>query len=198
VCRFDGAYDERRLRTHLAPCRHLAPNLFDLYGIQHSCGGRKQLMILKRDVSLIEIVQARQPLPQFGCLDRPQAVIRQPAPHKAFDRCVMLVGLFVVAFQTVDERQRLNDPIGGLAQPGKKAQLFIGCVVRSGNGEVSQRSFEGSSVRHRQSAARRLGIHGDQNAQKVFDTAVTVAQQPERFIEIVVWRLTDLKCHSFL
>jgi hypothetical protein len=31
----------------------------------------------------------------------------------------------------------------------------------------------------------------------MFDSPVTVAQQAERFIEVVIRTLTDLECHSF-
>jgi hypothetical protein len=71
-------------------------------------------------------------------------------------------------------------------------------MLGSGDREVSEGSFESGPVRHRQRAASCIGIHGDQYTQEMFYSPVTVAQQAERFIEVVIRTLTDLECHSFL
>jgi hypothetical protein len=167
--------------------------------VEHSCCRREQFLILDGDVPLIQDLQLGQALTQLRGVGRRQTVLREPTLHKHTDGGVVGVGLIVIMFKTVYQRHRCHSGrVAATPKSREETLFFIGRVLWRGNGEVSQRCFERAAVCKRQRPASGLGVHDSQDMKEVLDPSMAVAQQPERFIQVVTWWLSDPNWHCSL
>jgi hypothetical protein len=106
---------------------------------------------------------------------------------------MMGVRLVVIALQPLDGIERIERfAIARRSQPRKQALLFVGRVSRRRGCEVRQRAFEVCAFRVAKHSTVDAGGDRDQDAEKVLDPSMTVAQQSKRFVKAVVRPLSNL------
>lgn len=135
----------------------------------------------------IERLKGREVLAQLRHVGHLEPVVPEPAAHECVDGFVMPAGRLMIAFQSPHENQRLLYlRVAGGAEAREQALLLVGRVVWRGRFEVPERALERTAGLDAKMAAGRVPGDGDEHAQKVLDSPVAVAQEPERLIETVV------------
>ena len=149
------------------------------------------------DVSPIERSQSREVSSQLRGLFRFEATCAKPSPHKGLDCMMVSFCSVVIALELFDQFERaLRGGVVRVTQSWKQTVFFIGRVHRRGGCKIGQRCLELSTLRRRQQSPWSPACHRDENAEEILDAAVAVAEQAQRFAEVVVWRSANLDRHG--
>ena len=131
---------------------------------------------------------------QLRSLFRFEAPVCEPSPHKVLDCMMVPFRDVVIALELFDQFERaLRGRVVRVTQSWKQAVLFIRRVLRRGGCKISQRRLELSTLRRRQQSPWSPACHRDENAEEILDAAMAVAEQAQRFAEVVVWRSANLR-----
>ena len=154
-------------------------------------------MILNIDVSPIQRSQSRKVSSQLRGLSSFEALVCEPSPHKGLDCMMVSFRSVVIAFELFDQFERaLRGGVVRVTQSWKQSVFFIGRMLRRGGCKIGQRRLQLSALRRRQQSTWGPAGHRDENAEEILDAAMAVAEQAQRFSEVVVWRSANLDRHG--
>src|SRR5262245_11568140 len=125
-----------------------------------------------------------------------QPAIGEPTPYQPIDDFMAFGCRSVVVFEAIDQGECSGRfGIVGCAQARKERILFVGRVPRRSRQEICRGALELSALRVTHFCASGLVRDRRQHRKKVFDSAVTIAQEPERLVKVMVRPMSNLQQH---
>jgi hypothetical protein len=125
-----------------------------------------------------------------------EAAVCEPSPHKGLDCMMVSFRNVMITLESFDQFKRaLRGRVVRVTQSWKQAVFLIGRTLRRGGCKIDQRRLELSRLRRRQQSPSSPACHRDENAEEILDAAVAVAEQAQRFGEVVVWRSANPDRH---